>query len=381
VLEYAQRAGNDPAYWPDGRPRRFSNDALGLWQSECFLKGRATCTSCHHDPHLPDVDKNPQLASNRNALCTGCHEAIGQRLADHTRHRPDGPGSSCVECHMPYTVVSLRSRMRDHAIGVPSPENTRRFGIPNACNACHSDKDAGWAASALDAWYPGGRRQRLAARAEAFTGGRAHDPAALPGLVSLASDATQPPLVRANAVGYLGRYRDDRARTSLLAALRDEHPLVRAVAAVNLGAAPVREDVRAALVAALADPKRIVRMSAALTLINLQVTGLAGDDGRRLAAARDDILRRGLLHADDAPAQLDLGKLFVLTGDAARAATALEASLRLDPGQTAARYFLAVARVAQRKTDDARRLLREIPPGDEYATPATRLLERLGDPR
>ena len=86
-LEYDPRPGLDSPYWPDGRPRRFSNDAIGLWQSECFLRGRATCTSCHQDPHEPDVDRNPQLAARNNALCTGCHQEIGARLSAHTRHR------------------------------------------------------------------------------------------------------------------------------------------------------------------------------------------------------------------------------------------------------------------------------------------------------
>ena len=133
ILEYAQKPGADPAYWPDGRPRRFSNDALGLWQSECFLKGGATCTTCHLDPHEPDIDRNPQLAAADGGICLRCHEGIGVRLEAHTRHSAKSPGSSCVECHMPYTVVSLKARMRDHAVSVPAPEATRRFGMPNAC--------------------------------------------------------------------------------------------------------------------------------------------------------------------------------------------------------------------------------------------------------
>src|SRR5471030_2400446 len=46
ILEYGPRKESDPTYWADGRPRRFSNDAMGLWQSECFLRGGATCTTC-----------------------------------------------------------------------------------------------------------------------------------------------------------------------------------------------------------------------------------------------------------------------------------------------------------------------------------------------
>ncbi len=47
VMEYRLPASDDPAYWPDGRPRWFANDAVALWQSQCFLKGGATCITCH----------------------------------------------------------------------------------------------------------------------------------------------------------------------------------------------------------------------------------------------------------------------------------------------------------------------------------------------
>jgi predicted CXXCH cytochrome family protein len=88
TLEYAPyvrpHASQDPPYWADGRPRRFSNDAIGLWESACFLRGGATCTTCHTNPHLPDVDKNPQLTTvSSNALCTKCHQEIGARVAAH----------------------------------------------------------------------------------------------------------------------------------------------------------------------------------------------------------------------------------------------------------------------------------------------------------
>jgi hypothetical protein len=41
ILEYGPRKESDPAYWANGRPRRFSNDAIGLWQSECFHEAAA----------------------------------------------------------------------------------------------------------------------------------------------------------------------------------------------------------------------------------------------------------------------------------------------------------------------------------------------------
>ena len=160
VLEYGPRKPSDPTYWADGRPRRFSNDALGFWESACFLRGGATCTSCHHDPHVPDVDRNPQLGSTSDALCTGCHKTIGEAPTEHTRHRAGSAGSSCVECHMPRTVLSIKARIRDHSISLPAPENTTEFAIPNACNECHADKKASWAVDTLAKWWPEGRRAK-----------------------------------------------------------------------------------------------------------------------------------------------------------------------------------------------------------------------------
>src|SRR6185503_7807768 len=101
---------------------------------------------------------------------------------------------------MPRTVVSIKAAIRDHAIGPPVPEATVRFGIPNACNACHGDRSPEWARDTLRAWKAGRSGARVLRRAEAFTGGRQRDDRALPLLAALAADPSEPPLVRANAV-------------------------------------------------------------------------------------------------------------------------------------------------------------------------------------
>ena len=135
MLEFSQAPSADPGYWPDGRPRRFSTDAYGFWQSECYLKGNATCLDCHVVPHNTDVDKNPQLKPDVNTLCTRCHRAEGASLTSHTHHAEKSAGSSCVECHMPRTVYSIKAEIRDHAMTIPAPENTSRtpFPTPATC--------------------------------------------------------------------------------------------------------------------------------------------------------------------------------------------------------------------------------------------------------
>ena len=150
LLEYTQEPSEDPTWYPDGKTRRFSTNSLGIWQSECFVEGGATCTGCHLDPHRPDIERNEQLLPTNNGLCTGCHEAIGADLTAHTFHPAESEGSSCVECHMPRSVTSIRAKMRDHSISIPSPRNTARFGVPNACNECHAAESPEWATARMD---------------------------------------------------------------------------------------------------------------------------------------------------------------------------------------------------------------------------------------
>src|SRR5262249_9371808 len=97
ILEYNQPVDHDPAYWDDGRTRRFSNDAFRLWQIECFLKGKVTCVGCHVTPHEVEIERNAQLRPDANALCTRCHEPEGRAGPGHTHHAVGSAGSSCVE--------------------------------------------------------------------------------------------------------------------------------------------------------------------------------------------------------------------------------------------------------------------------------------------
>ena len=46
-----------------------------------------------------------------------------------------------------YMQIDLR---RDHSLRVPRPDLSIALGTPNACNACHADRSAAWAADAID---------------------------------------------------------------------------------------------------------------------------------------------------------------------------------------------------------------------------------------
>jgi predicted CXXCH cytochrome family protein len=379
VLEFNQPVNRDPAYWPDGRTRRFSNDAFGLWQSECFLKGGVTCVGCHTAPHEVDIEKNPQLRPDANALCTRCHAGIGKALTAHTHHAASSTGSSCVECHMPRTVLSIKAQIRDHSMSIPVPENTIRHGIPNACNNCHQDRNADWALQQMNKWYTPQLRQKLIRRADAFAEGRAGKPESVPELLEILEKQSEGPLVRANALGYLNSFLDDpRVFPALVRALSDPEPAVRVYAALRMSPRPANKEAAvAALVRALGDSATTVRVGATVALVSLGIRRLPGEDGERFEQAKQVFRARAELNSDDAAQLLGAGKFYLLSGDPITAMGAFQNSLKLDPG-IPARYFLAYAKAQQGHLDEARQILRGIPPADSQYANAQNLLKALG---
>jgi predicted CXXCH cytochrome family protein len=371
-LEYTPRKDQDPVYWPDGRPRRFSNDAIGLWQSRCYQTGGLTCAGCH-DPHRPDVDRHSELAPANNALCTRCHEGIGAALSAHTRHAPASAGSSCVECHMPRAVLSIKARIRDHSMSLPTPENTVSFGIPNACTDCHTTRSPSWAAEVLAKWWPNGRRTRVVARAAAFSAARRARPEALPRLLAIASDQEEGPLMQANALGYLRRYADPRADAALADALRAEHPLLRMVAASGLEGSPGLP----ALWQALDDSRRAVRLSALVSIVNGGARPATAGDRDRFTRVSAEFVEQARMHEDDAVTQTELGLVHLLNDDLSRASEALTNSRALDPAEPRTLFLLGLVRLGQGNRDEARKLFAQVPQSSSVYDAARRQMRAL----
>jgi len=380
-LEYSLDYGFDPPWYPDGKTRRFSSNTLAIWQSRCFREGKVACTDCHRDMHDPEIEKNTQLQPTNTELCTRCHESIAEDIPAHTKHEAESAGSACIACHMPRSVTSIKAKMRDHSISIPAPENTERHGIPNACNLCHEDESPAWAAEKLDAWFPGSTaRQKYLRRAEVFTEARKGAPGIVEKLVALASDASEPPLIRANAVGYLGRYpRDPRTMPALLRALASDEPLIRAVSMPQFAHMPhsQTEVLKPFLVRALYDDVRTVRMGAAFSLLSLGVLELDGEAGERFERAKLDYVARANTSPDHAPTQLTLAKFHLQNHDLESAAEAIEASLQLDPRQPDATYYRALARLGEGKRNEAQKLLKDVSDKSVFYASAQALLRSL----
>ena len=378
ILEYNQPRDKDPAYWADGRTRRFSNDAYGLWQSECFLKGGATCVACHSAVHQVEIEKNPQLRPTANALCTRCHTAIGEAIAAHTHHAAGSAGSSCVECHMPRTVYSIKAEIRDHSMSVPVPENTIHHGIPNACNLCHKDRDAAWSVKTMDAWYGDRSRQKLIRRADAFALAGKGDPRAIRNLLAILAEPSEGSLVRANAVGHLSQFSNDpTVFPAIEKALSDPEPVVRAVAALRIQPGPIdKEAAVKALAHSLGDSETTVRVAAAASLVAMGVKEFSGQDGERFNRAKELFRARAEANSDDAGQEIGAGRFYYLTGDIPRAIGAFRTSLRIDP-ESPAHYLLAAAYIQKGDLEKAREVLLTIRRTDSEYEKAQRLLKAI----
>jgi predicted CXXCH cytochrome family protein len=112
-----------------------------------------TCASCH-DVHGTD---NPgQLRERGNALCLQCHSPngangpAGATLSAHTQHAATSAGSECVACHMPLIETTIANvRVRAHTFEFITPAMTDKYGMPNPCTTCHTDKTTRWATDVL----------------------------------------------------------------------------------------------------------------------------------------------------------------------------------------------------------------------------------------
>ena len=397
-------------FWPDGRPNRF-NRPQALTLSGCFKAGAVTCTSCHvaHGSRNEfSLKVNINQGRNGDALCTQCHttpktggrqpsavslqlspgqdpKAEGGRpkasfsgagLAGHTFHAPESAGSRCINCHMSDVNWRLLIRRRDHTFQPPVPENTARFGIPNACTTCHDNRTPEWAAKQMTEWWgDGDRRAKAVTLADTMYRAGSGDATTLPALARVAVDRSLGLFLRASAADSISRlitesrsgirqrsgslqtqtsfgYRsNDRTAgrssersnvtgtleinpaivNAMIGAADDPEPIVRAFAVKALGIIGDRDRALGPVLARLVDPARVVRARAAEVLETFGVIELPGRAGEVLRRAQDEHVDGLLSFPDVASHQASRGWFEAQRGRVSAAHDALDAAVVLEP--------------------------------------------------
>jgi len=288
-------------------------------QSKMYEKG-VTCTDCHN-PHTLE------RRASGDKVCFQCHQTEKYTSTAHHFHQEGSTGSSCVSCHMPArTYMGVDSR-NDHSFRVPRPDiSVEMKEIPNACNLCHTDKDAKWAADVMKSWYgkiPVGK-QNFAHSLKALRTNSHDAPEKL--YEVLLSDA--PDIAKATVVSHLGNYPSRQTYTTTLQMLKNKDELIRRSALQALEAFPPQMRVKKTL-EMLNDPIKIVRMEAARQLATFPLGELDEKTKERLNKAFAEYEKILLFTAERPESQLALANFYTQRNLPQKAEKAFKESLRL----------------------------------------------------
>ena len=318
-------------------------------QSKMYQAG-VTCSDCH-EPH------SMALRSPGNGVCLQCHQADKYDRPAHHHHQQESKGASCAECHMPPRTYMVVDPRHDHSMRIPRPDLSVQLGTPNACNNCHRDKDAGWAAEQVKTWY-GDKPKGFQTYAQALHGARHDGAGAGSALAALIRDTETPDIARATALAEIGPYLSAATIDVLPLTLSDADPGVRAAAVGVLDQTPMNIRVRLAF-PMLEDPVRAVRIEAARLLSAIPAGELSTEQRALLEKALQEYVAAQQANAERPEAQTNLGNLYAAQGDVAEAVAAYQTATDLDPAYVPGYVNMADLYRAQGKETEAEKILRQ----------------------
>lgn len=342
-------------YFVDGQIKDEVFEVGSYLQSKMYSKG-IRCTDCH-DPHTAKT----YYPDNR--LCTSCHQhpAGVYDSPQHHGHVGHGPGTRCVDCHMPTRHYMDVDPRRDHSIRIPRPDLSLTLGTPNACTGCHLDSkrlpdelalevkryqdwqrlaETGqiavvqeiervnrWAAETVATWRTrqgkppwsntfGESLQRIRSTAPHQ---HATEPAALEQLLEWANTSSNSPMYRVTAMAEVANWADEKTLQTALSLLDDADPFVvfqamrridheiqRVLEYGSYGMPPQQCEMQIQrlsepLIERLSHPTRLIRTQAATLLLSVPPQWRQvwiGGQGPRFKAALDEALVVHLLNEE-----------------------------------------------------------------------------------
>jgi Flp pilus assembly protein TadD len=240
---------------------------------------------------------------------------------------------------MPTRTYMVVDRRHDHSFRIPRPDLSVTLGTTNACNDCHSDKPAAWAASAVEGWHGAGRKG-FQTYAGAFHAAWTDQSDAAKLLAGVASDRNAPAFARASALSELRDYLSPSTVNLVRSALSDPDPMVRIGALDMLENGPIAQ-LWPLVSPLLSDSSRGVRIRAAALLASVPTASQPPADRERFERAAAEFIAAQRLNADRPEARSALGDFFARRRRAADAETEYRAALRLSAHYVPAAVNLA----------------------------------------
>ncbi|GAL90173.1 tetratricopeptide repeat protein [Jejuia pallidilutea] len=237
-------------YHPDGQILDEVYVYGSFLQSKMY-QNNVTCTNCHN-PH------SLKLRFEGNKLCAQCHDAKVYEAPSHHFHDMNSEGAQCINCHMTGKIYMGNDYRRDHSFRIPRPDLSLKYGTPNACVQCHTDKDDAWAWEHYQKTHGTPKSKHFS---ELLAPGLTGDPHGFDKLLELSKDTIYPEIARASAVTAMTNYMDENTINTMLSFLNDESPIVRG-ATIDALSDIYTADYATYFLPLLNDKKRSVRVKA-----------------------------------------------------------------------------------------------------------------------
>ena len=321
---YIPRILEAPIYELDGQIKDEDYVYASFVQSKMYHNG-VSCNDCH-DVH------SLKLKKKGNDLCLNCH-LPKYNTQEHHYHKEGTKPAECISCHMDGKIYMGNDYRRDHSFRIPRPDQSQKYGTPNACVTCHTDKTNEWASRAIVKNYGTERADHFS---DYLLEGSLGNKQAL---LRLLESNTYPAIARATSMSHLINQGATRKEIEIIALkLKDSSAMLRREAIVSI---EKTRDVsfKKHILPLLNDPIRSVRMAAASYFITLKIEPKNDVYFRKANQEYLDFLE---LNSDFASGQLQIAEYYKVKGEFELAIKAYERAIEIDSYYNVARMNLAL---------------------------------------
>jgi tetratricopeptide (TPR) repeat protein/nitrate/TMAO reductase-like tetraheme cytochrome c subunit len=296
----------NPDFYPDGRDLG-ENYTYTTWRmSPCVKAGKLDCVYCH-----TSSGRYRFKTTNPNQACVSCHtdRATAKALEEHTHHKPKSGVSECIQCHMPMTDFA-RMKRSDHSMRPPMPAASLKYQSPNACNLCHSDKDASWADKHVRRWHKEDYQKKTLDAADLIDAARKQKWDRIDKMLEYLQSKDRDEIFANSLVRLLENSSNEKVEPVFVDLLQnDPSPLVRASAA-NALQFFLNENSLLPLLKATQDPYRLVRIRAAAVVAGVPGEQIPQSYQPSLSKAMDECKAALMARPDDAASNYNLGNFY-----------------------------------------------------------------------
>ncbi len=315
---------------------------MGSFMQSKMYHQDVKCTDCHNAHSM-------ELKMTGNALCLQCHVPAQYDTKAHHFHSASKSGipddsseaTECVSCHMTGAVFMGNDFRRDHSFRVPRPDQSVRYGTPNACTECHKQESDKWAADWIIKWY-GLERVDHFSDMLLVAGTQDYNEKTAKEVLDFIIDSKYPAIARATALEYYPLTGRQSEFDVINTALSDSSALVRFHALSKLSLYPPEQTLGIAL-RLIDDSTRLVRIGAAQLMSGQSLDEVLPSKHDAVRAAREEHAAMLLANADFPIGRMQLGDFYIQQNLVAEAIIEYEMALKMDALLTPVYSNLATA--------------------------------------